>query len=465
MKLFVLTALIFALALTTFAQTDDLAKTPSGQRVINYFAAFNSGDEKKLSAFFTDNISADSLKQRPVEPRLAFHRQVRSDFNTVAIKKVVSVSNTEIKVLAESINGSWIAYGFTFDAATSKFSGFSIAQTEPPADEKKPAVATPVVAPATKAEFLKAAESLLDAQAKADAFSGVVLIANGDKPLLSKAYGEADRDKHTPNNVDTRFNLGSINKMFTRIAIGQLVKQGKLSFSDKLIKVLPDYPNRDVASKITIGDIVTMKSGMGDFFNEKYFGADKSKIKTLQDYLPLFVNDKLEFEPGTRSRYSNAGYLVLGLVIEKLTGRSYYDYVHKNIFKPAGMTKTDSFAMKDLPTNTAFGYQVAASGRARNDISLPGRGSSAGGGYSTAGDMLKFSNALRSKTLEIPGDDGTFPAEFKGAGVAGGSDGVNALFITNGQTGYTIIVLSNYDPPSAEKPGAQIRDWLKSVKD
>ena len=92
-------------------------------------------------------------------------------------------------------------------------------------------------------------------------------------------------------------------------------------------------------------------------------------------------------------------------------------------------------------------------------------GSSAGGGYSTAGDMLKFSNALRGKKLEIPADDGTFPAEFKGAGFAGGSEGVNAVFITNGQTGYTIIVLSNYDPPSAEKPGIQIRDWLKQVKD
>ncbi len=130
------------------------------------------------------------------------------------------------------------------------------------------------------------------------------------------------------------------------------------------------------------------------------------------------------------------------------------------------MADTDSFAMNELPANTATGYMKnGMGGLAPNPSALPGRGSSAGGGYSTVADMLKFSNVLRSKKLEIPADDGTFPAEFKGTGVAGGSEGVNALFITNGQTGYTIIVLSNLDPPSAEKPGVQIRDWLKQVKD
>lgn len=463
MKALFLTVLIFASALMLFAQTDELAKTPSGQRVIGYFAAFNSGDEKTLGAFFTENISPDALKQRPIEPRLAFHRQVRNDFQTVSIKKVISISDAEIKLLAQSVNGGWIAYGFTFDPATGKFNGFSIGQTEPPKDEQKPAATYP--APTNISELLSTTEKLFTDLAKADSFSGVVMIAKGGKPILEKAYGNANAETKTANRPDTKFNLGSINKMFTRISIGQLVRAGKLSFSDKLIKLLPDYPNREIAEKITIGQIVTMKSGLGDFFNDKFMAADKSKIRTLQDYLPFFVNEPLEFEPGTKSRYSNAGYLVLGLVIEKLSGKNYYDYVRQNIFKPTSMNDTDSFAMKDLPANTAFGYQPGANGRVRNDISLPGRGSSAGGGYSTVADMLKFSNALRSKKLEIPADDGTFPAEFKGAGFAGGSEGVNALFIVNGQTGYTIVVLSNLDPPSAEKPGTQVRDWLKQVKD
>jgi len=122
--------------------------------------------------------------------------------------------------------------------------------------------------------------------------------------------------------------------------------------------------------------------------------------------------------------------------------------------------------MDELPVNTALGYLPKNStGRPTNVTMQPARGSSAGGGYSTAGDMLKFADALRSKKLQIPDDKGSFPAEFKGTGIAGGSPGVNSTFITNGQTGYTIITLSNYDPPAAEKPSSQIRDWLKNIKE
>lgn len=439
-----------------------LSRTAAGNRVIAYFAAFNSGDEGKLKTFFLENITPEALRQRPVEPRLNFHRQVRSDFKTISVKKVLSVTETEIKLLSQSEGGAWIAYTFSFDAATAKFTGFSIAQTDPPADEQKPVPA--YAAPATAGELLSTTDKLFADLAKADMFSGVVMIAKDGKPVLERAYGNANLEKKTPNRPDTKFNLGSINKVFTRIAIGQLVKAGKLSFDDKLIAILPDYPNREAASKITVGNLVNMTSGIGDFVNDRFMAADKSKIRTLQDYLPLFAAAPLEFEPGTKNRYSNGGYVVLGLVIEKLTGQSYYDYVRENIYKPTGMADSDWFVMGQLPSNTATGYERKDTGRQPNERSLPARGSSAGGGYSTASDLLKFANALRSKKLEIPDDNGGFPTEFKGTGIAGGSEGVNALFITNGQTGYTIVVLSNYDPPSAEKPGLQVRDWLKQIK-
>jgi CubicO group peptidase (beta-lactamase class C family) len=253
--------------------------------------------------------------------------------------------------------------------------------------------------------------------------------------------------------------------MFTRIAIGQLVRQGRLSYDDKLIKILPGYPNREAAAKINIGHLINMTSGIGDFFNDKFEAIDKKTLRTNKDYLPLFGSNPLEFEPGTKNRYSNGGYIVLGLVIEKITGKSYYDFVRENIFKPAGMMNTDSYALDDLPANSAIGYLPKnGSVHPQNESMQPARGSSAGGGYSTADDLLKFSTALRSRKLLIPDDKGEFPAEFKGLGIAGGSPGVNATFSVNGQTGYTIIVLSNYGPPSAEKPGSQIRDWLKNIK-
>lgn len=437
-----------------------LAKSPGGARVVAYFAAFNSGDEEKLRAFFTENISPASLKERPVEPRLEFHRQVRGDFQTISIKKVVSVADAVIKILAQSPASEWVSYTFELDPATSKINGVRIEHTDPPIETSKTA------APATNAEVITATDRLLSDLAKAGNFSGVVMIAKDDKPIFSKAYGYADAEKKAANNVDTRFNLGSINKLFTRIAIGQLVRQGKLSYEDKLIKILPDYPNRDAAAKITIGHLINMTSGVGDFFNEKFDAVDKKTLRSNKDYLPLFGGDPLEFEPGTKNRYSNGGYLVLGLVIEKISGKSYYDFVRENIFKPADMINTDSYALDALPANTAIGYLPKnGDSHQRNESMQPARGSSAGGGYSTADDLLKFSNALRSKKLLIPDDKGEFPAEFKDLGIAGGSPGVNATFSVNGQTGYTVIVLSNYDPPRAERPDSQIRAWLKNIKE
>lgn len=464
MKNFLLAVLSIVL-IAAAARAQDLAsleKNGSGKRALTYFAALNSGDDAKLTAFFNDNLDSEALKRRPAAPRVEFHKQVHSDFKQLAVKRVVAVNEREINVLAQSSSGEWASVTFEIEGAEGKFAGVRVERAQPPDDKPVPTA----IAPATRSELISGTDRLFGDLAKSDAFSGVVMIAKGDEPILTKAYGLSEIEKKAPNNPDTKFNLGSINKIFTRIAIGQLVSQGKLSFDDKLIKILPDYPNKDAAAKITIGNLVNMTSGIGDFFNEKFENADKKKIRSLKDYLPLFGSDPLEFEPGTKNRYSNGGYLVLGLVIEKLTGKTYYDYVREAIFKPAGMTNTDSYMIDSLPVNTAIGYlSDSGKGRTKNEPSQPARGSSAGGGYSTAADLLKFAAALRSKKLEIPDDKGGFPAEFKGTGIAGGSPGVNALFIANGQTGYTIIVLSNYDPPSAERPGMQVRDWVKNIKE
>lgn len=464
MRIFFLAAIITTLVLTISAQQTDvrtLSNTRGGQRVVAYFTAFNSGDEQKLRAFFTENISEASLKQRPVEPRLEFHKQVRNDFQTVEVKRVVSISDSEIDVLAQSVNGGWITYSFKLEMPPGqKIVGMQIEQTDAPPEEKSPSSA-----PANSAEFITTAGKYLDQLAKADAFSGVVLVAKDDKPIFSKAYGAASKEYNVPNRLDTIFNLGSINKIFTRVAIGQLVQQGKISFDDKLGKYLPDYPNKDAAEKVTIRHLVTMKSGIGDFFGEKFMNAPKDKLRNNSDFIPLFADKPLAFEPGTSNAYSNGGYILLGAIIEKATGKSYYDYVRENIFKPAGMLNTDSYESDKMPVNSASGYTTrgSANGRVNNLFTRPARGSAAGGGYSTAEDLLKFSIALKTGKLTIPDDDGK-PRTDGGLGIAGGADGINGLLLVNGQTGFTVIVLSNYDPPSAEKAGGQIRDWLKQLK-
>lgn len=466
MKAIFLTIILISVAFTVFAQNTDVAalsKTEKGKRILGYFAAYNSGDEARLKDFFLENVAEESLKQRPVEPRLEFHRRLRQDLQSIEIRQIVLLSDSEIKLLVVGKSGNWASYSFRFEtAAPYKMLGWMVE----PADAPEAQENSKHKAPATSAELLSTLETFLGDQSATGTFSGVVLVAKDDKPIFSKAYGLADREKRAANTTATKFNLGSINKTFTRVAIGQLVKAGKISFDDKLGKYLPDYPNKDAREKVTIRHLVTMKAGVGDFFGEKFMAMPKDKLRTNGDFIPLFADQPLAFEPGTNQQYSNGGYILLGAIIEKVTGQSYYEYVRENIFKPAGMSNTDSFEIDKLPENTAIGYtRRNPKGELLSNARFqPARGSAAGGGYSNAEDLLKYSVALKSGKITIPYDDGSARKD-GGLGVAGGSDGVNGILLINPQTGYTIIVLSNLDPPSGEKIGEKIRDWTKQIKE
>ena len=161
-----------------------------------------------------------------------------------------------------------------------------------------------------------------------------MLIALDGEPILKQAYGMADRALDLPNQVDTKFNLGSMDKMFTAVAVMQLVEQGRLALDDTIADRLPDYPNQEVAKAVTIHQLLTHTSGLGD-----YSESDRSEELHRSDQewgtSPLFVDAPLEFEPGKQFRYSNSGFMVLGLIIEEVTGQSYYDYVRLNISSPA----------------------------------------------------------------------------------------------------------------------------------
>jgi CubicO group peptidase (beta-lactamase class C family) len=254
------------------------------------------------------------------------------------------------------------------------------------------------------------------------------------------------------------------------MAIGQLADSGKVSFDDPIGKYLPDYPNRQAAEKVTVKQLLTMSSGIGDFFGKKYEVAAKDELRDLKDFLPLFAGEPLAFEPGTKRHYSNGGYIVLGLIVEKASGENYFDYVRDHIFKVAGMDNTGHYEADGVVSNLANGYSyrlAPGSGPRRNNIfSRPLRGSSAGGGYSTVEDLLKFANALDSKKLAIPASLSANVPDIPGGGLAtgvgaaGGAPGLNAEFDTKVAGGYTIVVMSNYDPPAAEKVGKQIRSWL-----
>ena len=331
--------------------------------------------------------------------------------------------------------------------------GGSISAQQPPAGAQSTRPS-----PISQAELVRRLSSSVDSLAKAGQFSGVALLAKDGVPIFQRAYGMADRERGVANNPETAFNLGSINKVFTQIAILQLRAAGKLDLDSTLATYWPDYPNKKVAQKITIRQLLRHTSGIGGNIFDAPAGGKRNDIRSLRDYLPLFVNQPLQFEPGTRNAYSNAGYVVLGLLIERLSGEDYYTYAREHIFKPGRMMRTGSFAVDSLPPNTAIGYtrgddHAPSSTPLRpNTRNLPGRGSSAGGGYSTAQDLVGFLQALREQ--RIPNG---MPASL---GIAGGSGGMNASVEGDLPGGYDLIVLANLDPPVAERVAGMVRDWL-----
>ena len=296
----------------------------------------------------------------------------------------------------------------------------------------------------------------LDSLARADEFSGVVLLARHGTSVFEHAYGMADREAGRPNDLETAFNLGSINKIFTMIAIRQLAAAGTLSLDSTLGHYWPDYPNAPIAHGVTIRQLLQHRSGIGGDIFGVPAGGSRRDLRRLRDFLPLFVNEPPLFAPGTGNRYSNAGYVVLGLLVERMSGDDYYDYVRRHIYEPAGMTRTGHWAVDSLPFNAALGYtrgeDTTTGPRRRNSELLPGRGSSAGGGYSMAHDLLRFLNALRAGRIAAGP-----PA---GLGIAGGTAGVNAVVEASLPGEYDVIVLTNLDPPAAERVAGMVRRWL-----
>ena len=250
--------------------------------------------------------------------------------------------------------------------------------------------------------MIKVIKNLIDKQVKAGDFSGTVLVVKNEQPVFKYSSGFADKEKKIPNKIDTIFNIGSMDKMFTAVAIAQLVQHGKLSFQDSVGKYLPKLP-KEIVKKMTIHHILTHTEGCSSYFNDKYIKW-RLKLKTINNYLDLFVNKPLLFEPGEKYQYSNSGYVILGAIIEAITDMSYYDYVKENIFNVAKMLDTGSFYPNKNNPRIANGYtfrlpfsQKLGNGGYRNNISeLPKKGSPAGGGYSTCKDLLKFSQALFS---------------------------------------------------------------------
>jgi CubicO group peptidase (beta-lactamase class C family) len=245
-------------------------------------------------------------------------------------------------------------------------------------------------------------------------------------------------------------------------------------------KYLTDYPNKDVASKVTIHQLLTHTGGTGDIFGPE-FEAHRLELRTLQDYVKLYGERPPKYEPGSQWEYSNYGFILLGAIIEKVSGQSYYDYVREHVYVPAGMTSTGSEPEDKPVADRSAGYMKMDSPDWKpNTDTLPYRGSSAGGGYSTVEDLAKFASALEANkllsahytemlTTGKPGTpENTYAYGFQDAkisgvrcfGHGGGAPGMNGDLQICPGPGYVVAVLSNLDPPAATQVSGFITNRL-----
>lgn len=309
----------------------------------------------------------------------------------------------------------------------------------------------------TDEEMANILHERLTRRAERDEFSGVVLLKNGGKVIFHEGFGYADRAQGRKNSTATAFDIGSITKLITRTAVAQLLQQGKLSLDGRIVDYLPDYPNKEVAQAVTLRQLLEHSSGLGDFFNERWMAADKTRFIEPRDFFELFADETLRFAPGTSREYSNAGFVVLGAIVEVVSGQAYAEYVEENIFTPAGMAQS-GFELRDGRNEShAIGYApFGKDGELVPNLGmLPMQGCPAGSSMHTAEDLLRFDTALRDGTLLDPEWTAwlfDFPEQSSEAtyeiGVAGGAPGVSAGFESDGLA--AAIVLSNFDPPTGD---------------
>lgn len=452
--------LLFAFLLlvpTCTAQTN-YPDTPAGNQAKGLMEAFNAGDAAKYKEFLSKNYP-DRLQN--ADRDMSF-REMTGGFD---LKQIEESTPTKLVALVQ-------------ERASDQFARLTV-EVQPDGQHqiiKFGAMAIPRPAAfalphLSETEIVTAMRTKLDEELKADRFSGAALLARNGKPIFAQAYGLADREKKTPNQLKTRFRLGSMNKMFTAVATLQLVQAGKLDLKTPFGKYFTDYPNQDVASKVTIEHLLTHTGGTGDIFGPE-FAKRRLELKTLQDYVSLYGKRGLDFEPGSQWRYSNYGFLLLGLLIEKVSGQSYYDYVRDHIFKPAGMTGTDSEPEDQAVSDRSIGYtKFGGNGLQPNADTLPYRGTSAGGGYSTVEDLFRFATALQTHKLlnaqytellttgKVDTGRGKYAFGFQDEvingtrcfGHGGGAPGMNGELKICPGTGYVLVVLANMDPPAASR--------------
>jgi CubicO group peptidase (beta-lactamase class C family) len=334
-------------------------------------------------------------------------------------------------------------------------------------------------------EMARLLHSTMDRLVAAADFSGCLTVVDGATTVFDECRGRADRRFGVPIDRQTIFHIGSIDKMFTAVAIAQLVQAGKLSWNDTLAQRVPEYPDHAAAHKITVWQLLHHTAGLGDFLVPEYF-RQREKFVDARDYLDLIAHQPRVGIPGKDWNYSNAGYVLLGRIIENVSHENYFEYIQRHVFDPAGMTSSGFDALDDVTPQLAVGYfhpGLFSTEWKADWMKIPYKGGPAGGGYSNNVDLLRFAQALRAGKLvdsatmtkmfddEVPAGPGGYAAGFGDRlshglhirGHAGGIEGTDANLQMVWETGAAVALTSNEGPGQTWLLAERIADLLAAA--
>ncbi len=445
----------------------EIPDTPAWRRAQEIVELLNAGDQARVKSYLETKFAPAFLSRWPLADHLRIFRELGERSNGYEVYGARSYEpprpqTSATLIVRNRLTEGWEAIVLEVEEdAPHRIARLRVAPARVPSD-------LPPEAPLSDRAVARRLGALVDRLAAADVFSGTVLLARNGRVLLEKAVGLANRDFRAPVTADTKFNLGSMNKMFTAVAVARLVEDGKLSFDDPIGKFLDeDWLPRDILDRVTVHHLLTHTSGLGSYFNETFMRSSRALYRRVEDYRPLVQGDTLRFAPGSGWAYSNTGFLLLGAVIEKASGQDYFDFIRQHVTGPAGMKRTDCYELDRENENLAVGYEKeygpAGTFYRNNLFTHVIRGGPAGGGYSTARDLLAFDRALRRGTLlepetlarlwtpeEASGDGGYGygfgifeTAAGKAVGHSGGFDGINSELLMYLDSGWTVAVMSN----------------------
>jgi CubicO group peptidase (beta-lactamase class C family) len=393
-----------------------LPQTQTGARLQEFLATFGKADTAGIRAFVERTYTDEYKAVVPIEARIQLFLDARSRGALEATELVADEGETVRVSARHAATREWRTIALTTEPAAEKkgssarIKRIAVSFDWPRTVEEYLAASSPNL---SSSQLERAVQNYVGALAKVSLFSGAVRLERAGKPIIDQAWGYADQSAKLANTSNTQFNLGSASKMWTAAAIMKLIKDGRLSLSAPLSKFDLGVPPPANANEITIAHLLSHTSGLGNYFGPKYDAADKATLDDIDDFLRVAVPLETAFKPGSDYSYSNAGFLVLGKIIELVSGKSYFDYVASEIFAPAGMKHSGCLAL-DEDRNMAIGYDRTQTDTGpvfeTNVQYLSKRSVSAGGCYSTTADMMRFFDLLANGTFASSQTLATFTA-------------------------------------------------------